>query len=177
MNADQVAALLLTVQGLDGRPLDGVVYDAWGPILAEYDYNDAVLSVRAFAKVNRTRITPADIVAGIRELRRERAEERTRALNRGVTGKHLVVKPPWFDDAEDASHRAKLACLELGFSHGHPITVRSCLAAAHEVQDRWEAENGRWTDAPLDTFAAMAEPDNADDIVGHVLGGVFGGTP
>lgn len=87
MTRSEMAILLGLMAGRDNRKVDETMVAAWFEDAGDLDPNDARAAVAAWYRQTRERMMPADLRAGVRLIREERARLE-RPEHRALPGKH-----------------------------------------------------------------------------------------
>lgn len=72
MNAREVHQLLIEASAIDNRTVTQITVTAWLPILARFDYRDAVEAMRRHFATSTDYLMPAHIAIGCRRIIAER---------------------------------------------------------------------------------------------------------
>jgi len=70
MDVKEVTMLLARIQVLDNRQVDALTIEAWTPLMANIDYNDAVAAVNRHFAESTEYLKPAHIVSGVKSYRK-----------------------------------------------------------------------------------------------------------
>lgn len=74
MTLTETAQLLALARAVDGRAVDETTVASWHALVGDLDFTDAQTALRSFYRTESRWLTPADIVAGVRRIRDDRAE-------------------------------------------------------------------------------------------------------
>ena len=72
MNQREVHQLLIEASAIDNRNVTDLTVKAWHPVLARFDYRDAVLAMREHFASSTDYLMPAHIAIGCRRIIRDR---------------------------------------------------------------------------------------------------------
>lgn len=84
MNTEQLTALLARIQVLDNRQVDQLTIEAWEPLVADLEYDDAVAAVNTHFRTSDNYLKPVHVVSGARIEHRLRRDRQVRAARRRV---------------------------------------------------------------------------------------------
>lgn len=142
MTEHELAMLLTRITTIDHRVVDRLTLEAWEPIVGPLPFEDCLQAMNDHYASTGDWLMPHHIASGARRIAERRREEMHRELQKGRQPRSGVGQPPYMAEMETAAREATAAAIAAGHTHGDEITQRSALAAALEVQRRWETENG-----------------------------------
>lgn len=117
MNTQELTALLGRIQVLDNRQVDEITLQAWEPLVANVDYEDAVEAVNAHFRTSDRYLLPVHVVEGSKTFCTRRITRRSRIASRRIV--ELGGKAPvYWNDAPRASE--ELAALGKRIELGAP---------------------------------------------------------
>jgi hypothetical protein len=145
MTGDEVRQVLARITTYDGRQIEASTILAWGEVLADVSYDDAVRAVTEHYASSHDWLMPVHIVAAASRYEDDRAREARKLIEYGAQGEgDVVVKPPFYDAMERAAQGAVDACIAKGLGREDRVTKESAFLAARDVRDAWEVEHGTW---------------------------------